>query len=263
VGGWPVELGRGKLIAVDYGVIHRGNEMSNDTVEPAVTTKRIPTWSWVLGIFALLTIAFAASWVLTGEYTTEQTAERSFVIDEDFTKIRKIMVRTNAAKQIITMGGTSEFVEQKWEEASIESPNGNVAEALLNAVLSPDPGWKLELKGDLKVRTLDDYVGREVVTLKQNVEITPDLINSVSDMVEGSERLLGYKMVTRQEREEDHTRITLTLTQKIKTHAPWFAHGIADRRVYESALRSVEKQKAAMIKLIDENKDQAWLFPLN
>jgi hypothetical protein len=258
-----VELERGKLIAVDYGVIHRGNEMSNESVDTTNANARLPRglW-WGLGLL-VLAVAFAASWVLTGEYTTEQTAERSFVIDEDFTKIRKIMIRTNAAKQIITMGGTSEFVEQKWEEASIESPNGNVAEALFNAVYSPDPGWKLELKGDLKVRTLDDYVGKEVVTLKQNVEITPDLINSVSDMVEGSERLLGYKMVTRQEREEDHTRITLTLTQKIKTHAPWFAHGIADRRVYESALRSVEKQKAAMIKLIDENKDQSWLFPLN
>jgi hypothetical protein len=258
-----VELGRGKLIAEDYGVIRRGNEMSNDTLEPAGTTKGILVWGWALGVFALLVVAFAASWVLTGEYTTEQTAERSFVINEDFTKVRKIMVRTNAAKQIITMGGTSEFVDQKWEEASIQSPKGTVAEALLNAVLSPDPGWKLELKGDLKVRTLDDYIGKEVVELKQHVEITPDLINSVSDLEKGSERLLGYKMITRQEREGDHTRITLMLTQKIKTHAPWFAHGIADRRVYESAMKSVERQQAAMIKLIDENKDQSWLFPLN
>jgi hypothetical protein len=237
--------------------------MSNDESVPSASEKRTPGWVWGLGVFAVLVAAFAASWVLTGEYTTEQTAERSFVIDEDFTKVRKIMVRTNAAKQIITMGGTSEFVEQKWEEASIQSPKGTVAEALLSAVLSPDPGWKLELVGELKVRTLDDYVGKEVVELKQTVEITPDLINSVSDLVKGSERLLGYKMITRQEREGDHTRITLTLTQKIKTHAPWFAHGIADRRVYESAMNSVKRQEAAMIKLIDENKDQSWLFPLN
>lgn len=237
--------------------------MSNDATGLTTSEKRIPGWAWGLGVLAFLVVAFAVSWVLTGEYTTEQTAERSFVINEDFTKVRKIMVRTNATKQIITMGGTSEFVEQKWEEASVQSPKGSVAEALLNAVLSPDPGWKLELKGDLKVRTLDDYVGKEVVELKQHVEITPDLINSVSDMVKGSERLLGYKMTTRQEREGDHTRITLTLTQKIKTHAPWFAHGIADRRVYESAMKSVERQEAAMIKLIDENKDQSWLFPLN
>ena len=45
----------------------------------------------MLGGFAVLVAAFAASWVLTGEYTTEQTAERSFVINEDFTKIRKIV----------------------------------------------------------------------------------------------------------------------------------------------------------------------------
>ena len=223
----------------------------------------IAPWKIGLAVFGILLAAFAASWVLTGEYTTEQTAERSFVINEDFTKIRKIMVRTNAAKEIITMGGTSEFVDQKWEEGSVQTDASTFGEALLKTVFSAEPNWKLQLKGILKVRTLDDYVGHEVVTLEQNVEIAPDFINSVSDMIEGSERLLGYQLTTRMEREENHTRITLTLTQKIKTHAPWFAHSIADRRVKESAARSIEKQEAAMVELIEANKDQTWLFPLN
>ena len=223
----------------------------------------IAPWKIGLAGFGVLLVAFAASWVLTGEYTTEQTAERSFVINEDFTKIRKIMVRTNAAKEIITMGGTSEFVDQKWEEGSVQTDAATFGEALLKTVFSAEPNWKLQLKGILKVRTLDEYVGREVVTLEQNVEITPDFINSVSDMIEGSERLLGYQLTTRMSREEDHTRIDLKLTQKIKTHAPWFAHGIANRRVKESAARSIEKQEGAMIELIEANKDQTWLFPLN
>ncbi|TWU25966.1 hypothetical protein [Bythopirellula polymerisocia] len=207
--------------------------------------------------------AFAASWVLTAEYTTEQTVERTFVIDEDFTKVRKIMVRTNATKEIMTMGGTSEFVEQKWEEGTINTGAENIGEALLKTVFSADPNWKLELHGILKVRTLDDYVGREVVTLNQNVEISPNEIDSVSKLEEGSERLKGYELTTILEREEDHTRIDLKLTQKIKTHAPWFAHRIADRRVRESAAKSIEKQEQAMIQLINDNKDKSWLLPLN
>jgi hypothetical protein len=217
---------------------------------------------WLVGL-VILVAAFAASWVLTGEYVSEQTVERTFTMDHDFTKVRKIMVRTNAAKEIITMGGTSEFVDQKWDGGSVGVPGENIGEALLKSVFSPDPGWELNLEGILKVRTLDEYVGKEVVTLRQDVHITPDAINSKSTLIEGSERLLDYAMTTRLEREEDHTRITLSLMQKIKTHAPWFAHGIADRRVRASAANSVEKQEAAMIKLIEDNKDQTWLLPLN
>jgi hypothetical protein len=57
--------------------------------------------------------------------------------------------------------------------------------------------------------------------------------------------------------------VTLKLMQSIKTHAPWFAHGIADDRVRASASNALLRQEAAMIKLIDENRDKEWLFPLN
>lgn len=229
------------------------------------TSTRRPTGSllkWI-GIAAALIIAFAASWVLTAEYTTEQTVERSFVIDQDFTKVRKIMVRTNAAKEIITMGGTSEFVEQHWDEGSVETDADNVGEALLKSIFSTDPGWKIELHGKLEVRPLDEYVGHDVVTLSQDVVIAPDSILSKTDLIKGSERLKGYAMTTHLFREDDHTRVKLALTQEIKTNAPWFAHSIADRRVRASAATALAKQEAAMIQLIDDNKDKSWLLPLN
>ena len=47
--------------------------------------------SVAIGFAVGLLAAFAASWVLTAGYTTEQTVERSFVIPHDFTKVRKIM----------------------------------------------------------------------------------------------------------------------------------------------------------------------------
>jgi hypothetical protein len=225
------------------------------------TKSRLPLYG--LLIAATVVGLFALSWKLTEGYDSRQSVERTFVIDQDFTKVRKIMVRTNAAKEIITMGGTSEFVEQKWSGGSLEAEGNNIGEALLKSVFSANPGWELKLDGDLKVRTLDDYVGREVVTLKQNVTITPDLINSETKLVKGSPRLLDYAMTTRLEREGDHTKVTLSLLQEIRTHAPWFAHGIADRRVRASAATALEKQEAAMIKLIDDNKDKEWLFPLN
>lgn len=204
---------------------------------------------------------FGLSWMLTGEYTTAQTASRSFTIEQGFTKVRKIMVRTNATKQIITMGGTSEYVDQHWDEGSVLAEGENIGEALLQNVLSADPDWKLELTGVLQVRTLDEYVGQEVVTLDQAVTITPDLIHSTTDLTEGTERLLEYQMTTELLREENHTRVNLQLSQTIKTHAPWFAHGIADRRVRESVESTLAKQEEAMRALIEENQDKAGIFP--
>ena len=235
--------------------------LEDASLDSAVAPQARAWWKWLVGLGLLLAV-FAASWILTAEYTTEQTVARSFVIDQDFTKVRKIMVRTNAAKEIVTMGGTSEFVEQKWEEGSVATGANTIGEALLNTVLSADPDWELKLNGTLKVRTLDDYVGREVVTLSQDVAINPDSIVSNTNLLEGSPRLLGYAMTTSLAREEDHTRVDLKLTQAIKTDAPWFAHGIANRRVKGSAGHSLEKQEQAMIQLIDENKDKTWLFPL-
>jgi len=216
----------------------------------------------------ILVAAVVAGLIWRGEYPTEQMAQRSFVIDEDFTKVRKIMVRTDAAKEIVTMGGGSEFVEQQWEDISADAAGKDVGKKLLRNLLSSNPDWQLQLHGTLKVRTLDPYIsnnenGKNEVTLEQDVEIMPDHLQSDTKLVEGSGRLLDYAMSTRLEREEEHTRVTLKLTQEINTDAPWFAHGIADRRVRASAERTLANQEDAMRRLIEENRDKSWLFPLN
>jgi len=69
-------------------------------------------------------------------------------------------------------------------------------------------------------------------------------------------------MTTRLEREEDHTRVTLKLTQEINTDAPWFAHGIADRRVRASVEQTLANQEDAIRQLIADNREKKWLLPL-
>jgi hypothetical protein len=223
---------------------------------------RSARWLWVSVLLAFLAVAVVLGLAIGGEYTTKQTATRNFTIEDDFTNVRKIMVRTNAAKEIVTMGGDSEFVDQRWQDADIDPGDEDIGKALLQSVLSTDPDWKLELDGTLKVRTLGEYIGRNVVTLKQHVEIVPDRIESQVKLLEGSERLLDYSMSTRLSREGQQTKVELELTQQIKTNAPWFAHGIADRRVRASADRALSNQESAMRRLIEENADKAGLFPL-
>ena len=229
-----------------------------DDQQERISARRL----WVGFLLAILTAVVVLGLITGGEYATEQTATRIFTIEEDFTKVRKIMVRTNAAKEIVTMGGDSEFVDQQWRDADVNPGGENIGEALLNSVLSSDPDWKLELDGTLRVRTLDEYIGQSVVKLKQHVEIVPDRIESQVELLEGSERLLNYAMSTRLSRDGEQTKVELELTQEINTAAPWFAHGIANRRVRASAARALENQEAAMRRLIEENADKAGLFPL-
>ena len=54
-----------------------------------------------------LVFAIILPLVRGGEYETEQTATRSFTLDQNFTVVRKILVRKDGAKQLVTMGGGS------------------------------------------------------------------------------------------------------------------------------------------------------------
>lgn len=209
---------------------------------------------WVVLAGAALVIGLVASFFVGTDYATRQTATRSFSIAEDFTTVRKILVRTDATKDIVTMGGGSEFVDKKWDDVG----------AKIDSLKLLDPEWKLNLKGKLKVRTKDDYIGEQVITLEQNVAIEPDFLHSQTKLIEPAERLRDYAMTTSFDRDDatNETKVHLELTQEILTRAPWFAHGIADRRVRESAERTLEHQETAIRKLLAENKDKAGLFPL-
>ena len=217
---------------------------------------RRKTIGFLLGVLATLAGVIVLSLVLNREYPSTQTARRSFTIDQDFTDIRKILVRNDAAKQIVAMGGGSEFLSQDWRTIGFESDRP--LDELIN------PNWRVQLHGTLRVRTKDEYVGEHNIELGQDVEIKPDFLNSEVHLKGPAERLKQYNMKTRFHRDEQtgKAKVDLELTQEILTDAPWFAHGIADRRVRESAEKTLANQERAIRQLIAENKDNIPVFPL-
>ncbi|HEX6962789.1 MAG TPA: hypothetical protein VF175_13040 [Lacipirellula sp.] len=211
------------------------------------------TLGFILGVLATLAVVLGLSLAFGRDYPSRQTARRSFTLDHNFTDVRKILVRNDAAKQIVTMGGGSEYIDQEWSAVGAE----------LDAVqLLAD--WRLELHGTLHVRTKDEYIGEHVIGLLQDVEITPDFLHSATHLNEPAERLKEYDMKTHFDRDPEtgNTKVSLELTQVILTDAPWFAHGIADRRVKDSAERTLANQEAAIRKLVADNIDDVPLFPL-
>jgi hypothetical protein len=121
---------------------------------------------------------------------------------------------------------------------------------------------KLELHGTLQVRSLDPYVGRHVITLRQTVKIDPDQLRSDIELERGSPRLREYEMTVWFVRDQaaGTTVVRQSLTQEILTDAPWFAHWIADRRVHGSVERALENQERAIREVIAENRDKRWLL---
>jgi hypothetical protein len=212
------------------------------------------TAGFFLGVVATVGAALALGAVLGGEYPSTQTVRRSFMIDEDFTAVRKILVRNDSAKQIVVMGGGSDFISQDWTAVGGE----------VESLKLLDPNWRLELHGTLRVRTKDPYIGEHPIALAQHVEIEPDFLDSTVHLSEPAPRLKRYDMQTRFHRDErtGKTLVDLELTQQILTDAPWFAHGIADRRVRESAETTLANQESAIRKLIADNIDDVPLLPL-
>jgi hypothetical protein len=214
-----------------------------------------PILWWSAGLFLFCLLALLASvFVLPRQYASQQTVEVSFTIDQDFTTVRNILVRTDALKRIVTMTGESKFLDQNWS-------------TLGGGLESIDPlniRWKLELQGTLKVRTLGEYVGRNEVTLRQEIKIDPDQLVSDVKLTEGSKRLLDYQMTTSFMRDEagNKTRVVQRLKQEILTDTPWFAHWIADRRVRASTQLALTNQQRAIRKVIEDNLDKRWLLPL-
>lgn len=214
------------------------------------------TLGFIIGVIVTLAVVFALSLVFREAYPSRQTATRTFLLEEDFTDVRKILVRNDSAKQIVTMGGGSTFVDQKWSAVGLDSSR------LLEELVNPD--WRLELHGTLHVRTTDEYIGEHVIALKQDVEITPDFLHSETHLEEPAERLRQYDMKTYFDRDgaTGKSRVSLELTQEILTDAPFWAHPIADRRVRQSVERTLENQETAIRKLIAENIDDVPVFPL-
>lgn len=191
--------------------------------------------------------------LLRGPYETEQSATRTFTMDEDFTSVRKIFVRRDAAKQLVTMGGGAKFLDNQWDAVG----------AQLDPQRLIDAEWRIVLHGKLRVRTQDDYVGEQEIELVQDVQIERDFLHSEARLAKPAERLRDYRMTTHLQRDASGTtRVQLDLSQRILTDAPWFAHGVADRRVRASVERTLANQESAIRRLIAENIDDVPLLPL-
>ena len=199
-----------------------------------------------LAFVALLLLAVAGGyWLWPRAEVCAQSAQNSFVIDETFDRVRKILVRTKATEKIVALGESSEFIGEQQQIDGIVFGNA----------------LSLGVSGELKVRTDDPYIGQHLITLDQDVELNFDRLVSNLTLSEGSDRLRGYDCRTEFLRDGDKTVVNCKLTLTIKTTAPKIAAGYANRRVKESAESALGTQERAIRQVVEDNRHKKWILP--
>ena len=207
-------------------------------------------------------IALPALFVLLVPLPYEASAlvENEYVIDEPFSRVRKIMVRTNAVKEVVGMS-KSEFVDQQWDTLNLD-----VGQLLRNSQ------WEISGQGRLKVLTKDPYVGEHLITLLQDVEVKEEQIHVVTSLETPTDRLRDYRaessfgtalpeLAAAAAAAPETTLVRSSLLLTIATSTPLVWRSVALKRVHEAAEESLAAQEAAIRRVVDQNRNSLLILP--
>ena len=173
-------------------------------MKPRIKKPGIKRWRLIVASATAAVLAAVAISILTAEYPTEQSARRTFTIDVSFPQVRKILVRTDAARRITTEA----------PEVRLSSSSGTINRWGLDSFDLKNPQWRIESHGRMKVRTNDDYIGQQLITLDQDVVISPASLRSEVQLEQGSGRLIGYALVTQFAQREGKPKSTCRLRKR-------------------------------------------------
>ncbi len=203
-------------------------------------------WHKIVAIvaLALLAVGLFIYSAVGNHYVVEMSRSHSFTIDMPFVPLRKILVQTNASREIINAGEHSKLL-------SIETRN---REGHLNNILAPRKSWEGSEVRTLTLEIDDPYIGTRTAPFTQHVSVTPGSIHSVIQLDRTEGPLLGYTVTTHiggNGNGGNGSKFDTTLEMKIDTPAPWFAHWLARSRVRSTmrrTLRAQEEQIKAAVK---------------
>jgi hypothetical protein len=210
-------------------------------------SKRAILFTIVAGLIALMVIGIAPLW----EVHAESRATRAFTIDQSMARVRKILVRTNAAKKIVA-GADAELLDQKWLNMAFELPR---------PILSSD--WHIEGDGQLTVQANDAYLGQHAMTLNQRLDITAERLH-VTNQLNGQSRhanqaITAYRSaMTLSPGAQGQASFETSLTIEVTTRAGLFTRGMVAQGIRDAAGRSLEQQEAAVRAVVAE-QDGKWL----
>ena len=207
---------------------------------------------FLIGIVVAVLIAGGLVFAFSPQQELEVTSSAShqFTIDESMERVRKILVRTNAAKKIIAMSD-AELKGQKWLDMNFKMPK---------RILDRD--WHLDGEGKLKVLIKDGYIGDNEITLNQAIDIQRQRLHvtNVLDQPVGAIRDYDSTMTLTPD-DVGNATFESKLNLKIKTTANWLTKSKVESEIKESAKKSLERQEQAIRAAVEEQAGKPFILP--
>lgn len=203
---------------------------------------------FLIGLAIVAVIAGIAMPVLTLEVASE--AQHRFELDVRMARVRKIMVRTNAVKKIVAMADAT-LLDQKWQNMAFESEG---------SLLKGD--WNVSGEGRLSIQINDAYLGQQSIRLNQTIDVEPDRLYSINDLIEPSESIREYASTLELIPDADNNAVVeCTLKLKIRTTASLLTRAYVRQEIEAAAAKSLDQQEIAIRELVDEQSGKLIIMP--
>jgi len=195
----------------------------------------------VFGLYVLI-----AAKVVDHHYVVDLSHSHTFTIEMPFVPLRKILVQTNAAREIMNAG----------EHSKLISKTEVHREGHVNHILAPFQSWEGSEVNALSVQISDPYIGKRTAAFTQNVSVTPGSIHSVIKLNKPEGPLLGYTVTTNIGGEGKASKFETTLGMKIDTPSPWLTHWFARMRVRSTLRHTLRAQEEQIKAAVEKHRGQ-------
>ncbi|KAA1259176.1 hypothetical protein LF1_17050 [Rubripirellula obstinata] len=205
-----------------------------------------------------LLIAGIAVWLLRSvDHPALGQATRSFVVDCSFDKFRQIMIRKNATKAIVGDSGMR-LLDERILDVDLDTSKDD--RPFLNAIRGRSKTDLAAVK-ELTVGLDDPMLEADELVLRQNADIddTSMKVRTVSRRAAG--RLEEYETTFDAIADEDGTRITLSVTMKVRVAVPNYFRHLADDGVQQAADEAIDGQQKSISEFIELYADERFIFP--
>ena len=204
----------------------------------------------LLAVIGVLALALFAWFSTESELTVESSAQHEFTIDERMPRVRKILVRTNAAKKIVAMAD-AELLDQTWLDMNFDK-----GEKLL------DRDWQVDGEGQLEVVVNNSYLGKINLTLDQNVDISRERLDVKSELSDSSGAITKYdSSVELTPDDNGKARFRTSLSLVVSTKANIFTRSVVKKNIEAAAADALEKQEQAFREVVSEKEGEFLILP--
>ena len=212
----------------------------------------------LLIVVALLVIAGFAFWQLRSvDHLTPGKAESSFVVDCSFEKFRQIMIRKNATKAIVGDSGMR-LIDERVLDVDLDTARDD--RPLLNAIRGRSKTDLAAVK-ELTVELDDPMLEADELVLRQTADVKETSMQARTVSRRPAGRLEEYETTLDAEPDENGTRISLSVSMKVRVAVPNYFRHLADAGVQQAAEEAIEGQQKSIKEFVELYADERFIFP--